>query len=394
MDDLNLFEDERAPARRLEREKGGFFIVNLTCMRILHTSGVTLSDVSSYLCLAVSTDETNMLSKAGKKSLKSLLGLSERGVKNTLLRLSEIGAIVALDDARKRGPGLRRYQLMPVGMTQATIEKGVPVGTDTSTTESPNLLLDPRLNIIVPNAFVRPNGSASSPLQFIHTYGELTTLWTALRCLFTAKPLHLSLKQESAPDDCVQIGPLRLRPYRLPKFADLAVAGTEETHGLPWDVAGLLGLGLAEVRLRFKQGDVQEGAYLPAATMRSDHIDVSAPSGPLSLLHFWLGHPEMRDYRAVEDAPTIIAAWKNSDVQFLAAPKRATDGQVQAILHLDIAAETPLGRQEQDDYVGACRRGVADLLNIIQRLEPDRSALAEALVQSLGADLRILKRKT
>lgn len=396
MDDINSLEDDTGRPAKRDTALGGFFIVNFDCMRTLLASGATLDEFSGYLCLAVSSNRSNTISKAGKQSIRRLLGVSDRNAERILAGLIEKHAIDPLDDARRRGPGIARYRLMPIGLLDTMRDDSSLAGPGPRPTGGLEQSQDPRNNIIVPNTFVRPIGEASSPLQLIHAYGNLGMLSTAVRGLKVDDLLRLSSPATPRSVDGPRFGPLLLKSFVVPKFSDLAIdRDTEDYDGASPDVLGLLDLGLAEVRFAWERGESGSSAALPVAVMRDERLDFHAPIAPLSLLAFWLGHPRAREHRDGDAlaAAEVINLWRTSETQFAAVPAAVAKGCVRASLHIDCANDTPRGNDDHGVYLNACERAAADFWDLIQRLRPDLSSFASVLMETAGLSPPISKRK-
>lgn len=388
MEDIPLVEDDTKALASHSMKPGGFFVVNFSSMQTLLAAGATLEETCAYLCLAVATDRSNEVSRAGKLSMRRLLGVNDRDVESLLTGLIDKGAVIALEDARRRGPGLLRYRLMRVGTEagNAELQSTGPAG---PSAEIP----DPHWNVLIPNSFVRPAGTASSPLQFIQNYGDMTTLWAALRCFHADEPVLLDYASAPPLNDCPRIGPVRLTSFLLPTIADLNEAPGAVDCGLPLDAAGLVDLGLAEVRLHWRRE--LGSAPQPVAALRGARLDLHTPTAPLALLTFFLGHPEARENRDADPdvAIKIIEMWRTSPVQFAAIPAKAPSGVVDASLHLDNAAETPRGSEDHQVHLDACQRAVSDIKTMIDRFAPDRSALADMLLESAASPAAHIKEK-
>lgn len=395
MEPVNLVEDETAQPSKNDAASGRFFIVNLKSMEKLFTAEPTLEEICGYLCLAAASDRSNTVSKAGKLGIKRLLGIQDRAAEHILAGLSQKGAIVALEGARRRGPGLARYHLMPIGVTDPTRagDAGTyPVGQPAAAAVTTP---DPHFNILIPNTFVRPAGASSSPVQLIQRYGDIATLWTALRCFHVDSPLLFACPSAAPRNDHPRLGPLVLISFPQPKFNDLDANPRTDDFELSLNVAGQLSLGISAVRLHLQRVGPggSTSAPLPLASIRDGRLERSGPTAGLSLLAFWLGHPEVCECRDVEVAEKIIEMWLCSETQFAAVPATAIDGQVWASLHFDSAAETPRGREDQKIYVEGCQRALVDLCGLIDRLTPDRSTLAEELLWRVEVPFCISKGK-
>ena len=89
----------------------GFFALDVHQFERIHQSGLGVEEAATYLSLLKSTDQSNVVSSGGVRSVMDYSGLSRAEVKRAIRYLENRGLIECLEVERKRARKAERYNL-------------------------------------------------------------------------------------------------------------------------------------------------------------------------------------------------------------------------------------------------------------------------------------------
>ncbi len=95
-----------------KRAARGFFTTSIANIRTLAERGATCAEIAAYLALAVSTDSSNEVSRAGNKSVATILGVSHKRAGLFLDALVAKGAVKKRSLSEVRDPTAARFDLV------------------------------------------------------------------------------------------------------------------------------------------------------------------------------------------------------------------------------------------------------------------------------------------
>lgn len=89
----------------------GFFALDVHQFERIRQNGLGVEEAATYLSLLKSTDQSNMVSSGGVRSVMDYLGLSRAEVKRAIRHLDNQGLIECLEVKQKRARKAKRYNL-------------------------------------------------------------------------------------------------------------------------------------------------------------------------------------------------------------------------------------------------------------------------------------------